>query len=205
MIQYNPNLYSPEYVESIRERFPELAWSSEKELVEALDNNDIRKPWVYEFELQDALEELDDEVSISGKIDVLKACPPHYLKKLLSAIEYVIINLGWNADIVLNVTETERTSGRESTIWVPAFQSDFSFLVQSKDKEYLAPSENKKILFVISIKNAHKNDSLWRPVYSLTPKKIEIPSKNSLLMNGMYFKQEIVNFADLQTEFQNLS
>lgn len=47
--------------------------------------------------------------------------------------------------------------------------------------------------------------AIWGEVFlTLTPKKVQIPSKNTLLMQGMYFQKEIETNEKLKEGFQKL-
>gem|GEM_PF-5604360 len=91
----NPK-YSPEYLDSVQERFPEFQNHTKSQLVTALDNNEHREHGVYEYQVESALHEIEQEVILDGDDQLLGylfgAMDKTHSEKIQNGINYVIQN-----------------------------------------------------------------------------------------------------------------
>lgn len=193
--------YSTEYLNSIRNRFPEYAKHTEEDLVDILNKNATRIAWEYEIQAADAIKELEESVVFENDLDILGMCPESLYNKLTSWLSYVISKENWVWDIVLSVSENNDVEWWTSAVWSPISKENFSFIINDQDKDYLNPTRNKKILFVVSVINRYKEDSLWRPVFSLQPRLIEIAPSNVFLSKDMVFKKDLKTEEEVMKAF----
>lgn len=186
--------YSPEYLDSVQERFPEFQNHTKSQLVTALDNNEHREPGVYEYQVESALHEIEQEVILDGDDQLLGYLfgdmDQAHSEKIQNGINYVIQNW-WRGDLVLGSRMKERSQWRDTTVWAPAFPENFNFILSSKDQDYLKPGAENKILLILWVNQTGESDSLWRKKYKLAPKLVEIPAKTALVMKWMMFKKDL--------------
>lgn len=193
------NNYSPEYLDGIREKFPEYATSTNEKLIDILDANSERIFGVYEYEVESAFKTLEDEVIIEdGDQNFLDQIPQSILDRVNSGLLYIIEKNKWRWDLVLSVREEKNTEWWQSTVWSSISSDQISFVVDNKNKDYLSQSLHKKLVCILSVSPKNETDSLGRDVFILTPKLIEIPSKNTLLMQWMLFSKNLT-----ANDFQN--
>lgn len=184
----NPK-YSPEYLDSVQERFPEFQNHTKSQLVTALDNNEHREHGVYEYQVESALHEIEQEVILDGDDQLLGylfgAMDKTHSEKIQNGINYVIQNW-WRGDLVLWSRLKESAQWRDVAVWDPAFPENFNFILSSKDQNVLKSWEQNKILLILWVNQTGESDSLWR-----APKLVEIPAKTALVMKWMMFKKDL--------------
>lgn len=185
--------YSSDYLETIRERFPEYTNITNEELVTVLDNNTDRQFGVYEYQVESALKDLQNQVVFDNNQDFFGMIPQSMSDRLDSGLTYILTTKNGYWDLVLGVRDEKSTWGWQSTVWAPVPADRFSFVVDTTDKNYLSPSEDKKMVLTISISPRHQQDSLGRPIFSIVPKLVEIPSKNALMMAWFLFSKDLTS------------
>lgn len=112
---------SQEYVNSLRERFPELSAASQEDIFTALQKNEDRSDRsLYTSQRETALQEIDQEIYFDDRDDelvdyFLTQSTEKITNLFRSAINHVIKE-GKSTDFVLGFWEKERPKGWTETI-----------------------------------------------------------------------------------------
>ncbi len=190
--------YSDEYIDSVRDRFPEFEDYTKSQLISALDKNEHREHGMYEEEVKSAFETLEQEITFPDSnrelvTYIFEELDPIFADRIKSGISYAIQK--WSkCDLVLWSQLEDGPKDRESTIAPKiAYPQNFQFIeeksVSSQKESHLR--EKKEILFVLSVNKTGNSDSLWRPEYHLEPKLVEIPPKTAQLANWLWFQKDL--------------
>lgn len=202
----NPK-YSPEYLDSVQERFWELRNHTTPQLIDVLERNERRIPYEYEHQVDNALYEIEQEAILDADDRLLEYIfddmSHGYSDKIQSGINYVIQNEG-RGDLVIWSRLKDNAQWRGSAVWAPAFPENFNFILSSKNTNYLKSWDQTKILLVLCVNQTGQTDSLWRKKYKLSPKLVEIPSTSSMVMDWMMFQKEIDSI-DFEKNIKNIS
>lgn len=89
--------YSPAYLDSVQERFPEFENHTASQLISVLDKNEHRETGVYEEEVESAFQTLEQEITFP-EINrdlvnyIFEELDPAFADKIKSGIFYAIQN-----------------------------------------------------------------------------------------------------------------
>ena len=198
--------YSEEYLDSVQERFWELKNHTTPELIDVLERNEKRISYEYEYQVDNALHEIEQEAILDGDdelIDYLFGDMTHeYSEKIQNGINYVIQH-GWRGDLVLwsRLKDPIAWIGPSTKIGSPGNIDDFHFIHSSEQN--FVHEDKINMLLLLSINKTWENDSLWRNKYTLTSQLLEISPKNRALLPGMLYKKDL-DAVEFQEHFEKI-
>ena len=87
--------YSDEYIDSVRDRFPEFEDYTKSQLISALDKNEHREHGMYEEEVKSAFETLEQEITFPDSnrelvTYIFEELDPIFADRIKSGISYAI-------------------------------------------------------------------------------------------------------------------
>lgn len=209
-------VYSDEYLDSIRSRFPEYKEKTDEQLLLLLTQNDDREEWVYENEYEAARKQVESEVTFRDQEEdwLLNTIFEESENTIFTKEEQDKIRL-WlfglvqkkrDGTIILWSYDDEDNkwdSWFNEVIWPLAPGSSFNFhhyWDNNTENTYLKRGEKSKKLVVLLAKSEWF-DTLKRPKYAISTKLIHIPWINISMYDGFVNHKEL-NLNEFQGHLQ---